>query len=207
MAADPSQHRASMSAHIVNVPQPQCAYNASKAGVTQLTKSLAIEWAKTAYVLTVSVLDIGTELTLNSPTLIPLIEKMEQNEMAPMGRMGKPEELEAICVYLAETQAHLQQDSILWLMEHLPASKPECLSGYMEMHREVYSCRLIFIINEKIRCLRRKGIYLCAKELIIEGKTALGIELGSNKNQRSADWIIRAMYSAVAIQYDWENPL
>ena len=42
---------------------------------------------------------IGTELTLNSPTLIPLIEKW--NEMAPMGRMGKPEELESICVYLA----------------------------------------------------------------------------------------------------------
>ena len=37
---------ASMSGHIVNVPQPQCAYNASKAGVIQLTKSLAIEWAK-----------------------------------------------------------------------------------------------------------------------------------------------------------------
>ena len=34
---------ASMSAHIVNVPQPQCAYNASKAGVIQLTKSLAVE--------------------------------------------------------------------------------------------------------------------------------------------------------------------
>lgn len=34
---------ASMSAHIVNVPQPQCAYNASKAGVIQLTKSLAVD--------------------------------------------------------------------------------------------------------------------------------------------------------------------
>ncbi len=31
--------------HIVNVPQRQCAYNASKAGVTALTKSLAVEWA------------------------------------------------------------------------------------------------------------------------------------------------------------------
>ena len=38
---------ASMSGHIVNVPQPQCAYNASKAGVIMLTKSLAVEWAKT----------------------------------------------------------------------------------------------------------------------------------------------------------------
>jgi NAD(P)-dependent dehydrogenase (short-subunit alcohol dehydrogenase family) len=36
---------ASMSAHIVNWPQPQCSYNASKAGVVQLTKSLAVEWA------------------------------------------------------------------------------------------------------------------------------------------------------------------
>ena len=91
---------ASMSGHIVNVPQPQCAYNASKAGVIQLTKSLAIEWAKRGVrVNSISPGYIGTELTLNSPTLIPLIEKW--NEMAPMGRMGKPEELEAICVYLA----------------------------------------------------------------------------------------------------------
>ena len=77
---------ASMSAHIVNVPQPQCAYNASKAGVIQLTKSLAIEWAKRGVrVNSISPGYIGTELTLNSPTLIPLIEKW--NEMAPMGRM------------------------------------------------------------------------------------------------------------------------
>ena len=37
---------ASMSgAHIVNVPQQQVAYNASKAGVVAMTKSLAFEWA------------------------------------------------------------------------------------------------------------------------------------------------------------------
>ena len=91
---------ASMSAHIVNVPQPQCAYNASKAGVIQLTTSLAIEWAKRGVrVNSISPGYIGTELTLNSPTLIPLIEKW--NQMAPLGRMGKPEELESICVYLA----------------------------------------------------------------------------------------------------------
>ena len=91
---------ASMSGHIVNVPQPQCAYNASKAGVIQLTKSLAIEWAKRGVrVNSISPGYIGTELTLNSPTLIPLIEKW--NELAPLGRMGKPEELQSICVYLA----------------------------------------------------------------------------------------------------------
>ena len=84
---------ASMSAHIVNVPQPQCAYNASKAGVIQLTKSLAIEWAKRGVrVNSISPGYIGTDLTL-------LIAKW--NELAPMGRLGKPEELESICVYLA----------------------------------------------------------------------------------------------------------
>ena len=91
---------ASMSAHIVNVPQPQCAYNASKAGVIQLTKSLAIEWAKRGVrVNSISPGYIGTDLVLSSETLIPLIEKW--NAMAPMGRLGKPEELQSICVYLA----------------------------------------------------------------------------------------------------------
>jgi NAD(P)-dependent dehydrogenase (short-subunit alcohol dehydrogenase family) len=91
---------ASMSAHIVNVPQPQCAYNASKAGVIQLTKSLAVEWAmKGVRVNCISPGYIGTDLTLNSPTLKPLIEKW--NEMSPLHRLGKPEELQAIAVYLA----------------------------------------------------------------------------------------------------------
>lgn len=91
---------ASMSAHIVNVPQPQCSYNASKAGVIQLTKSLAIEWAKRGVrVNCISPGYIGTELTLNSPSLKPLIEQW--NAMAPMGRMGRPDELQSVCVYLA----------------------------------------------------------------------------------------------------------
>ena len=91
---------ASMSAHIVNVPQPQCAYNASKAGVIQLTKSLAVEWAKRGVrVNSISPGYIGTDLTLSSEFLKPLIAKW--NELSPVGRLGKPEELESICVYLA----------------------------------------------------------------------------------------------------------
>ena len=67
---------ASMSAHIVNVPQPQCSYNASKAGVVQLTKSMAIEFAKRGVrVNCISPGYMGTELTLNSPSLKPLIEQ------------------------------------------------------------------------------------------------------------------------------------
>ena len=91
---------ASMSGHIVNVPQPQCAYNASKAGVSMLTKSLAVEWArKGVRVNCISPGYIGTDLTLNSEALKPLIEKW--NAMAPMGRLGRPEELQSIVVYLA----------------------------------------------------------------------------------------------------------
>lgn len=91
---------ASMSGHIVNVPQPQCSYNASKAGVIQLTKSLAVEWAmKGVRVNSISPGYIGTELTLNSPSLKPLIAQW--NHMAPLSRMGRPDELQAIAVYLA----------------------------------------------------------------------------------------------------------
>ena len=91
---------ASMSAHIVNVPQPQCAYNASKAGVIQLTKSLAIEWAQ--YGVRVNCISpgyIGTELVKSNPTLIPLIKTW--NDMAPMHRLGEPEELQSVTLYLA----------------------------------------------------------------------------------------------------------
>ena len=95
---------ASMSGHIVNVPQPQCAYNASKAGVMQLTKSLAVEWAKkNVRVNSISPGYIGTELIMAAEHLKPLIEQW--NAMAPMGRLGKPEELMGVVVYLASDAA------------------------------------------------------------------------------------------------------
>jgi len=91
---------ASMSGHIVNVPQPQCAYNASKAGVILLTKSLAVEWAtRGVRVNCISPGYMATELIKESKLLKPLIAQW--NDMAPMKRMGNPEELQSICVYLA----------------------------------------------------------------------------------------------------------
>ncbi len=91
---------ASISGHIVNTPQPQCSYNASKAGVIQLIKSLAVEWAK--YNVRVNCISpgyIATELISSSDFLKPLIQ--EWNAMSPVHRMGKPEELQALAVYLA----------------------------------------------------------------------------------------------------------
>lgn len=88
---------ASMSGHIVNNPQPQCAYNTSKAGVIQLTKSLAVEWAKyNVRVNSISPGYISTEMTLSAKQWIST-----WIENTPMKRMGLPEELNGAVIYLA----------------------------------------------------------------------------------------------------------
>jgi len=89
----------SMSASVVNVPQPQVHYNASKAGVVQLSKSFAVEWADhNIRVNTISPGYMGTEL-IQSEELAPLRSQWE--ELTPSGRIGRPEELKGIAVYLA----------------------------------------------------------------------------------------------------------
>jgi NAD(P)-dependent dehydrogenase (short-subunit alcohol dehydrogenase family) len=88
---------ASMSGHIVNRPQPQSAYNASKAGVIMLTKSLAVEWApRNVRVNSISPGYIGTAMTLKATQWIPQWEAD-----TPVRRMGKPDELVAALIYLA----------------------------------------------------------------------------------------------------------
>jgi len=88
---------ASMSGHVVNYPQGQCAYNASKAGVILLTKSLAAEWAK--YNVRVNSISPGyvvTEMTMSDKDWIPIWK-----EHTPMKRLGNPEELQGTVLYLA----------------------------------------------------------------------------------------------------------
>ena len=88
---------ASMSGHIVNYPQPQCAYNASKAGVIMLTKSLAVEWAP--YNVRVNCISpgyIATDMTKRATNWIP-----GWVESTPVRRMGNPEELQGAIIYLA----------------------------------------------------------------------------------------------------------
>jgi NAD(P)-dependent dehydrogenase (short-subunit alcohol dehydrogenase family) len=95
---------ASMSGIVSNHPQPQAAYNASKAGVITLTKSLAGEWAPR-----------GVRVNSVSPGYIrtPLTELgMSKTEWAdvwlastPLGRLAEPQEIAPAVLYLASDAA------------------------------------------------------------------------------------------------------
>ncbi|MEP7289335.1 MAG: glucose 1-dehydrogenase [Chloroflexota bacterium] len=91
---------ASMSGSIVNKPQPQAAYNASKAAVIHLTKSLAAEWAdRNVRVNSVSPGYIGTEMTKRGMNTADWGSVWTQ--MTPMGRVGTPREIALAVLYLA----------------------------------------------------------------------------------------------------------
>jgi NAD(P)-dependent dehydrogenase (short-subunit alcohol dehydrogenase family) len=89
---------ASMSAHVVNVPQQTANYNASKAGVVQLSKCLAVEWAP--YNVRVNSISPGyTRTELAESFSEELIRQWVQK--IPMGRMAKPDEMQGVVLFLA----------------------------------------------------------------------------------------------------------
>lgn len=89
---------ASMSGSIVNVPQWQASYNASKAGVIHLTKSLAVEWAEhNIRVNSLSPGYIATPMSVDTPQEL----KDAWMPLIPAHRMGDPEELVGAVIYLA----------------------------------------------------------------------------------------------------------
>ena len=92
---------ASMSGMIVNVPQQQAAYNTSKAGVSMLTKSLAVEWIPLG--IRVNAIapgyfasDMTREVAAREPEM-----RDEWLRRTPAGRMGEPDELGDLVAYLA----------------------------------------------------------------------------------------------------------
>jgi NAD(P)-dependent dehydrogenase (short-subunit alcohol dehydrogenase family) len=100
----------SISALIVNRPQWQPAYNASKAAVHQLTKSLAAEWAP--HGVRVNALAPGYVKTEMAPVDRPEFKRHWVDD-APMQRYALPDEIAPSLVYLASDASSFTTGSVL----------------------------------------------------------------------------------------------
>lgn len=102
----------SMSGFVVNKPQEQASYNASKAGVHHLTKSLAAEWAgRGIRVNAVAPTYIDTPMTrygMEDETL-----RKTWLEMTPMGRVGHTDEVASVVHFLASDASSLLTGSVV----------------------------------------------------------------------------------------------
>lgn len=103
----------SMSGFDVNVPQKQASYNTSKAGVAMMTKSLAVEWADRG--VRVNAIAPGYMRTDLVDEVLAANPDMEETwlENTPMGRLGRPEELKYLVVYLASDASSYTTGSVV----------------------------------------------------------------------------------------------
>ncbi|MDB5550287.1 MAG: short-chain dehydrogenase/reductase [Rhizobium sp.] len=102
----------SNSGFIVDRPQPQAHYNASKAAVHQMVKSLACELGtRNVRVNAVAPGFIVTEMTKRGMSNPEWMTTWTEN--TPMGRLGKPEEIANIMLFLASDASSFMTGSIV----------------------------------------------------------------------------------------------
>ncbi|PJE07520.1 SDR family oxidoreductase [Mycobacterium sp.] len=100
---------ASMSGHIINIPQEVGHYCTSKAAVIHLTKAMAVEFAP--HHIRVNSISPGYIMT---ELVEPLAEYHRLWEpKIPMGRIGRPEELNGLYLYLASAASSYMTGSDL----------------------------------------------------------------------------------------------
>jgi len=92
-------------------PQPQAAYNAAKAGVNLLTKSLAVEWAGKVRVNAVAPGYTATELTLLGRSKPEWFATWLAG--IPMGRLAEPREIALAVAFLASDAASYVTGTVL----------------------------------------------------------------------------------------------
>jgi len=102
----------SMSGLIVNRPQPQSYYNASKAAVHQLTKSLAAEWApRNVRVNAVAPTYINTPINAFADREGEMYRRWVDG--TPMGRLGEADEIASVIHFLASDAASLMTGAVV----------------------------------------------------------------------------------------------
>jgi NAD(P)-dependent dehydrogenase (short-subunit alcohol dehydrogenase family) len=102
----------SMSGLISNTPQRQAHYNAAKAGVHHLVKSLAGEWApRGVRVNAVAPTYVATDMTLG--TLQTTDMGRTWMAMTPMARLAQPEEIATVIAFLASDAASAMTGAIV----------------------------------------------------------------------------------------------
>lgn len=161
---------ASISAHAVNYPQPQAAYNVSKAATLHLRASLAAEW--TRYGIRVNSLSPGyMDTVLNEGEQLKVWRDIWASRN-PMRRMGSLEEITGPVVFMCSdfagsyvNGADLVVDGLLFF----PCCSGRQADGFIRwglgvladgsFSRDEYTCGRPRSLGRRVRITRKIGLY------------------------------------------------